>query len=91
MTAPPHRASHAELVELLRQVTGEDEAWAAAVTPATRIDTDLFIDSLELVALSEAMRQRYGERVDLAAYVAGLDLPELIELNVGDLAELVAA
>jgi acyl carrier protein len=83
-------APHQEIVELLRQVTGEDETWAAAVTPATRVDTDLFLDSLELVALSEAMRQRYGGRVDLAAHVAGLELAELIELTVGDLAELVA-
>jgi acyl carrier protein len=87
VAAPPHQ----EIVELLRQVTGEDEAWAAAVTPATRVDTDLLIDSLELVALSEAMRQRYGPDVDLAAHVAGLDLPELIELTVGDIAQLAGA
>lgn len=84
MAAAPHQ----EIVELLRQVTGEDETWAAGVTPSTRVDTDLFIDSLELVALSEAMRQRYGDRVDLTAHVAGLELPELIELTVADLAEL---
>ncbi len=87
MAAAPHQ----EIVELLRQVTGEDEDWAAAVTPATRVDTDLFVDSLELVALSEAMRLRYGPGVDLAGYVAGLELPELIELTVGDLAELAGA
>jgi acyl carrier protein len=89
VTAAPHLAIHREIVELLRQVTGEDETWAAAVTPATRVDTDLFIDSLELVELSVKMRQVYG--VDLAAYVAGLELPELIELTVGDLAELAGA
>ena len=37
------------------------------------------------------MRQVYGDRVDLAAYVAGLAPPELIELTVGDLAELAGA
>jgi acyl carrier protein len=89
VAAPPPSAVHQEIVELLRQVTGEDEAWAAAVTPATRVDTDLFIDSLELVELSTRMRQRYG--FDLARHVAGLELPELIELTVGDLAELAGA
>ncbi|WP_327004800.1 acyl carrier protein [Dactylosporangium sp. NBC_01737] len=87
MTTAPHLAVHREIVELLRQVTGEDETWAAAVTPDTRVDTDLFIDSLELVELSVRLRQAYG--VDLTAYVAGLELPELIELTVGDLAGLV--
>lgn len=85
MAAAPHQ----EIVELLRQVTGEDEDWAAAVTPSTRVDTDLFIDSLETVALSEKMRQVYG--VDLAGHVSGLGLPALIELTVGDLAQLAGA
>lgn len=82
MAAAPHQ----EIVELLRQVTGEDETWAAGVTPSTRVDTDLFIDSLEIVALSARMRELYG--FDLAAHIAGLDLPELIELTVADLADL---
>ncbi|MET7426419.1 phosphopantetheine-binding protein [Dactylosporangium sp. NPDC005555] len=81
-------AAHADIVELLRQVTGEDEGWAATVTPSTRIDTDLFIDSLEIVDLSARMREAYG--IDLAAYIGGLDLQGLIDLTVGDLAELTA-
>jgi acyl carrier protein len=79
-------AAHADIVELLRQVTGEDEDWAAGIAPSTRIDTDLFIDSLAIVDLSARMRQAYG--VDLAAYIGGLELQELIDLTVDDLAEL---
>ncbi|MEV0562607.1 acyl carrier protein [Dactylosporangium sp. NPDC050588] len=82
-------ASHREIVELLRQVTGEDEDWAAGVTPSTRVDTDLFIDSLEIVELGARMRDVYG--VDLPSYIGGLDLQQLIDLTVADLAELTAA
>ena len=85
MAAAPHQ----EIVELLRQVTGEDEAWAAAITPGTRVDTDLFIDSLEIVELGARMRDVYG--VDLPSYLGGLDLQQLIDLTVGDLAELAVA
>lgn len=81
-------AAHADIVELLRQVTGEDEDWAAGITPSTRVDTDLFLDSLEIVALGARMRAVYG--VDVVRYIGGLELRELIDLTVGDLAELAA-
>lgn len=95
-TGPPsadrpdrHQRLHAELVELLRQATGEDDEWSAGVGPTTRLDGDLFLDSIELAALSGLMVRRYGPTADLAAYVAGLDLDGLIALTVGDVADFV--
>lgn len=78
-----------EIVELLRQVTGEDRAWSAGVGPATRLDGDLFLDSLELAALSTVLARRFGPGVDLAGHVAGLQLDRLIALTVADVADLV--
>ncbi|MFI0897422.1 methyltransferase domain-containing protein [Streptomyces sp. NPDC020983] len=79
------------VAELLRQVTGEDAAWLEAVTPASRLDGDLLVESQELAAWSAALRARYGERVDLAGHVAELGIDAVIELTVGDVAALVAA
>jgi acyl carrier protein len=79
-----------EVVGLLREVTGEDEAWAAGVTVGSRLDDDLRLESIELAELHDRMRQRYGERVDLLGYLAGLDLDEIIALEVADLVCLVA-
>ncbi len=76
-----------EIAGLLRDVTGEDERWAAAVAPASRLEDDLRLESGEVTALGEALRARWG--VDLPAYLAGLDLDQLIDLTVGDLARLV--
>ena len=76
-----------ELAGLLRGVTGEDERWAAAVTPASRLEDDLRLESVEVAALGEAMAARWG--VDLLAHLAGLEMDELIDLTVGDLARLV--
>jgi acyl carrier protein len=77
---------------MLAAVTGGDETWAARVTPATRLDTELHLDSLELVALGGLLRARYGGRADLPGYLAGLELDQLIELTVADvLAHLQAS
>lgn len=77
----------AEIAEMLREVTGEDERWAAAVTAQSRLEDDLRLESVDVAALGAAMHRRWG--VDLPAHLAGLDLDELIDLTVGDLARLV--
>jgi acyl carrier protein len=81
----------ADLAALLREACGEDERWAAAITPATRLDGDLWLDSIDLAALGDLLRGRYGAQVDLAAYLAGLDLDQIIGLTVADLMSYVAA
>jgi acyl carrier protein len=85
MTTPTQRA----VAELLREVTGEDEGWVAGIGPQTRLDGDLFLDSLELAALDERLAARFGPAVDLAGFVAGLDLPALLSLTVADVSSYV--
>jgi hypothetical protein len=80
-----------ELAGMLREVTGEDERWASRIGPATRIEDDLQLESVELAALGEVVQRRYGARADLSAYLAELDLDQLIALTVGDLLAFLAA
>ncbi len=88
MTAGP--ALLAEIAGLLREATGEDDEWQAAIRPDARLDGDLQLDSLELATLGELLRERYGDRVDLPGYLATLDLDELIALTVADVAAYVS-
>jgi len=77
------------LIGLLREVTGEDESWAAAVTASSRLEEDLKLESFEVTALGERLRACFGEAVDLDRYLAGLDIDELIALTVGDVVAFV--
>ena len=80
-----------EVIALLRQVVGDDPRWADRVTPSARLDQDLRMDSLEVTALASLLRDAYGDRVDLAAFLAGLDFDALVALTVADLAGYVRA
>ena len=97
MTLEPTRArldEHrllAEVTGMLREVTGEDAAWAARVAASSRIEGDLGLDSLEMAALGERLQLAYGELVDLPAFLAGLDIDQIIALTVGDLVGYVAS
>jgi acyl carrier protein len=80
-----------EIVGILLEVTRESAEWAVAITPNARLEVDLGMESIELLALAELLRSRYGDAVDLPAFVAGLDIDRIIGLSVGDVVEFVAA
>ena len=74
------------IVAMLTAATGEDAEWAAAVTPDSRLEEHLRLESMEVLALGESLRERYA--VDLPALLARLEIDQLIALTVGDLAAL---
>jgi acyl carrier protein len=88
-TVDSHAASLREIAGMLRDVTGEGGEWAAAIHPESRLEEDLWLDSVEIVALAALLRERYGERVDLARHLAGLEFEALVALRVADLLALV--
>jgi acyl carrier protein len=81
----------AQVTGMLAEVTGEDQRWAARVTAASRLEADLRLESLELAALGELLGHAYGQQVDLAAFIAELEIYEIIALTVGDLVTWVCA
>lgn len=92
MTAPAALSEEtvlAELTAMLHRVLDGYEL--DEVTMATRFGEDLEMESIDLVALGGELSARYGERVNFAEFVAGLDLDEIIDLTVGRLVEHVVA
>ena len=77
----------ADVTRLLTGVIGTD--WADRITEDARLDADLRMESIELLALAGSLRDHFGERVDLPAFVATLDIDQIIELSVGDVVAYV--
>jgi acyl carrier protein len=73
-----------DLAAALAEATGDESLRSAALRPGARLDGDLCLDSLDLVALGAVLRDRYGTAVDLVGFVAGLGIDELIGLTVSD-------
>lgn len=66
-----------------------DPGTGGEIGAATLLEGDLWLDSLDMAALGAVLRDRYGTAVDLAGYVAGLDIDEIIGLSIGDVARYV--
>jgi acyl carrier protein len=68
-----------------------DEEWAEEIPieMGTSFANDLELESIEFVALAERLRNEYGERVDFPAWLAGMELKEILALRVGQLVEFI--
>jgi acyl carrier protein len=78
-----------DIARALAAATGDESLLSAGLSAATRLEGDLCLDSLDLTAVGALLRERYGTAVDLTGYVAGLDIDEIIELTVGEVAAYV--
>lgn len=79
----------ADVVGFITQVLGADYVADIEIDLDTSFNSDLEIESIEFVALSEILRDHYGERVDFVAWIADMDVDEIIALTVGELVELI--
>ncbi|GGV85845.1 acyl carrier protein [Streptomyces gelaticus] len=80
-----------EVTGMLQEVLGEYGFTDAEITMGTRFHDDLELESIDLVTLSTALREHYGDAVNLAAFIADRGLEEIIALTVGDLVHHVVA
>ncbi|MDI5964636.1 phosphopantetheine-binding protein [Streptomyces sp. SL54] len=76
---------------MLRELLEEYGLDDAEITRATTFHDDLELESVDLVSLSGTMREHYGDRVNFAAFIADLELDEIIALTVGQLVDHVVA
>ena len=76
---------------IIARVIGEDYVQELEIGMNTAFHDDLDIESIEFVALGEALTARYGDRVDLAGWIASMDVDEIIDMKVGRLVKYIAS
>ncbi len=85
--------TRAEILDALTQIVSEiladDLEGDLHLTMETSFSHDLELESIELVALAEAVQARYGAHVDFVAWLSELQLDQIIELTVGDVVDYV--
>ena len=76
---------------IIAGVVGEDYVQELEIGMDTSFHDDLDIESIEFVALGEALTARYGDRVDLAGWIASMDFDEIIDMKVGRLVKHIVS
>lgn len=91
LPVPDEKTVLAEIAGLIVTVLGEYAPDPADIRPDTLFGDDLELESIDLVMLSAQLQEWYGERVNFAEFVAGLEIDEVIALSVGRLVDHVVA
>ncbi|MGM5630457.1 acyl carrier protein [Apibacter raozihei] len=78
-----------KLKQFITEVLGEDIADELDITPESIFTKDLEMDSIEIVALAEKVKQEYGDRMDFNEWLSGMDMEQLINLSIGDIVNLI--
>ncbi|QMU80477.1 acyl carrier protein [Streptacidiphilus sp. PB12-B1b] len=83
--SPAEREVLAEITGMLATVLEEYGLGDVDVTPESRFTQDLELESIDLVTLAGLLQERWGDRINFAEFIAGMELDEIIELTVGRL------
>jgi acyl carrier protein len=79
----------AEITRMLATVLDEYGLDESEVTMESSFTDDLELESIDLVTLASQLQERWGERINFAEFLAGMELDEIIGLTVGRLVEYV--
>jgi acyl carrier protein len=89
--APTEQEVLVAIAGLLTTVLDEIGLDDVEITMETSFTEDLEIESIDLVTLAGALRAQWGDRVNVADFIAGMELDEIIGLKVGALVSYVVA
>jgi acyl carrier protein len=77
----------ADVRAMIADVIGEEYVAETDITADTGFYADLEIESIEFIALGEALQARYGDRIDFPAWIATLEVDDIIAMRVGQLVD----
>lgn len=76
-----------EIFDLMKQfiteVIGEEFVEEMDIMPESSFTKDLEMDSIEIVSFSEKIKIHFGEKIDFTGWLSGMDIDQLISLNLG--------
>lgn len=79
------------VISKIRSTINEEWIHDTGIGPETRFNDDLEIESIEFVKIANAIQQHYGTHLDIAGWLAGKTIHELIGLSVGELASYISS
>jgi len=87
LTTQARNDVEAQVLEVVRtliaEVIGEEYLLDLSIDMETSFEDDLEMESIEFVKLGAKLTEHYGGNVDFAAFLADLNLDEIIEMRVG--------
>jgi acyl carrier protein len=81
----------ADVRTMIADVIGEEYVSETEIDADTAFYADLEIESIEFIALGEALQSRYGDLIDFPAWIATMEVDDIIAMRVGQLVDHIVA
>jgi acyl carrier protein len=78
-----------EIGRIVTEVIGDDYLMDTEISASTSVQ-DLELESVEFISLASRLQSLYGEKVDFVAFMTQLEMDEIKDLTVGQLAEYIS-
>ncbi len=78
-----------ELHIMVAKVLDLDDPGDIEFAPDMSLTGDLGLESIDLVTIGALLTERYGDEMNLAAFLAEMDIDDVIKLSVGSLVDFV--
>jgi len=77
----------ADLRTMIADVIGDEYVSETDIDLDTAFYADLEIESIEFIALGEALQARYGDHINFPAWIATMEVDDIIAMRVGQLVD----
>ena len=77
----------ADLRTMIADVIGDEYVSETDINLDTAFYADLEIESIEFIALGEALQARYGDHINFPAWIATMEVDDIIAMRVGQLVD----
>ena len=77
------------IVGIIKEVVGDQIELGGPITRDMTITSDLELESIDIVVISEKIQSTYGDKIDFTAWLSGMDLDEITRLTIGDLVDFI--
>lgn len=78
-----------KIESFISEIIGEDFIDEYDVSMTSVLTNDLEMESIEIVELSEKIKNHYGEGVNFTEWMSNLELENIISLSVGDVVKYI--
>lgn len=88
-SALPSQEIFSLLKQFITDIIGEEFVEEMDVSMHSSFTKDLEMDSIEIVAFSEKVKNYFGEEIDFTGWLSNLDLDQLINLKMEDIVHFI--
>ncbi|MDR1402201.1 MAG: acyl carrier protein [Tannerellaceae bacterium] len=78
-----------QLSKFVGDIIGDDVIEQIGISQESIFTKNLEMDSIEIVAFAEKVKQKYGREIDFISWISGMEFQKLYNLSIGQVVDYI--